>query len=82
MFIVGNLLGGWILSLFGFKGLLIAGMSQIFGITITNAGYYTIFALVGMLQSIAIQIRGKKVIKFTDKETFNFRDKLNKNKNK
>lgn len=55
--IIFSLLGGWILGLFGFDSLLIAGMAELFGVTMTGAGYYTIFGLVGMARSIAIRMR-------------------------
>ena len=56
--IVGSLLGGWILSLFGFKGLVVAGMSQLFGVTIGSAGYYTMFGLLGMARSVGYSVNG------------------------
>lgn len=45
--IAGALLVGWIMGLFGFKGVVIAGMAQLFGVTLTSLGYYFLFALFG-----------------------------------
>ena len=50
--IIGALFGGWILSLFGFKGVVVAGMAQLFGITINTLGYYFMFAMLGALKSV------------------------------
>ena len=50
--IIGGLLGGWILALFGFESVVIAGMAQLFGITINATGYYFMFALMGAIKSI------------------------------
>lgn len=50
--IIGGLLGGWILGLFGFKAVVIAGMAQVFGVTLTNLGYYFLFGAVGALKSV------------------------------
>jgi len=43
--------------LFEFDSLFIAGMTELFGIAMTDAGYYTIFGLDGMVRSIAICMR-------------------------
>lgn len=51
--IIGGLLGGWILGLFGFKAVVIAGMAQVFGVTINVLGYYFLFAMMGALKSVA-----------------------------
>lgn len=45
------LLAGLFLSLFGFDDLIINGMHEIFGVTITSTGYYFIFGIVGVLRS-------------------------------
>ena len=50
--IIGALFSGWILGLFGFKGVVIAGMAQLFGITINVLGYYFLFAMMGALKSV------------------------------
>lgn len=52
LFIAGSLFGAWILSWFGFKGLVIAGMAQLFGVSITSVGYYFMFAMMGALKSV------------------------------
>lgn len=53
MFIVGSLLAGWILKLFGFNAVVTAGMLQIFGVTIDTLGYYFLFASLGAMRSVA-----------------------------
>lgn len=40
---------GWFLSLFGFDDIVIRGVWELTNRSITNAGYYTIFALLGIL---------------------------------
>jgi hypothetical protein len=49
LLILASMLGGWILSLFGFKAVVITGMAQVFGVSLTSTGYYFLFALKGML---------------------------------
>lgn len=49
LFILASMLGGWILSLFGFKAVVITGMAQVFGVSLTSTGYYFLFALKGVL---------------------------------
>lgn len=46
---VVNLIIAWILSLFGFNDIFTGGMYELFGVSITNNGYYLIFALVGLI---------------------------------
>lgn len=55
--IIGGLLGGWILALFGFESVVIAGMAQLFGITINATGYYFMFALMGAIKSIIALVK-------------------------
>lgn len=52
-----SLLGGWILSWFGFDAILTMGMAELFGVTLTSAGYYAIFGLFGMAKNIAVLTR-------------------------
>lgn len=75
LWIAFSLLSGWILSLFGFKTLLIAGIAQIFSITIGSAGYYTIFALLGMAKSVAVTVGNPINVKNTFKEIKQNKDK-------
>lgn len=60
--IAWSLLGGWILSLFGFKGVVIAGMAQVFGVTLNTLGYYFLFGMFGALRRVATLVGavGKK----------------------
>jgi hypothetical protein len=51
------LLGGWILSLFGFKAVVVAGMAQVFGITINTLSYYFLFAMYGVARQLAVSFR-------------------------
>ena len=57
--IIGGLFGGWVLGLFGFKGVVIAGMAQLFGITINTLGYYFMFAMMGAIKSIIMTAKSK-----------------------
>ena len=64
MGIVGGLLIGWFLSLFGFMGLVQDGAKNLFDITINGSGYYLIFAIMGYIKSVRI---GEKLIKLETK---------------
>lgn len=46
--LVGFVLG-WILAMFGANDLLIQGVSELTGRTISDAGYYTILAFIGAM---------------------------------
>ncbi|PGO60750.1 hypothetical protein [Priestia megaterium] len=48
-----SLLGGLILSWFGFDHLVIHGMLEVFGQHITSTGYYFLFAMYGAVRAIA-----------------------------
>lgn len=72
--IIGGLLGGWILALFGFESIIINGMAQFFGLSINMTGYYFLFAMGGFLRNI---FGAKHTIDL--KKTF---DQKNDNKNK
>ncbi len=50
--LVVGLIVGWIVSLFGGDNLLIQGIKEITGNSITSAGYYTIFAIIGLLGGV------------------------------
>lgn len=52
-FITASLLGGWILSLFGFDGAVEVGMKEVFNVEISQTGYYFLFGLIGALRSIS-----------------------------
>lgn len=55
MLLIGLIFGlivGWIISLFGVDALLVQGISELTGKQISTAGYYTIFALLGILGGI------------------------------
>lgn len=60
MYIACSLLAGWILSLFGFDALFISGLGELFNLTITTTGYYTIFALIGIVGWVGRLIRGSR----------------------
>lgn len=51
---------GWLLGLFGFKGTLITGMNELFGLSLTGSGYYTLFAFVGAIKSVVWSITAKR----------------------
>lgn len=76
--IAGSLLGGWILGLFGFDGLVIEGMAQLFGVTINSTGYYFMFGIAGALR--AIFSRGNKSTVDLTKDLDDFTKKLDKSK--
>jgi len=44
-----GLVVGWILAMFGANDLLIQGVSELTGRTISDAGYYTILAFIGAM---------------------------------
>jgi hypothetical protein len=46
--VISALIVGWFFSLFGGDDLIIKGILELTGKEITSAGYYTIFALVGL----------------------------------
>ncbi|MDF5361712.1 hypothetical protein P3687_25675 [Vibrio parahaemolyticus] len=52
MMLGGFLIGifvAWILSFFGVDSMIIQGLYELFNIEITSAGYYTLFALIGLV---------------------------------
>lgn len=78
-----GLLSGWIMGLFGFKSVVIAGMLQLFGATITSLGYYFIFAMLGLINSFIYKLKRKQneaTVKFDFNKYWN--DALNKDKKK
>lgn len=77
--IIGGLFGGWVLGLFGFKGVVIAGMAQLFGITINTLGYYFMFASMGALKSV---IWSTKVNPYAKNKPLNLNLDLDEIKNK
>jgi hypothetical protein len=62
--IVGSLLAGWILKLFGFSAVVTAGMAQVFGVTINTLGYYFLFAMIGALKSVGMSFGGGLKLNF------------------
>lgn len=50
--LVFGLVIGWIVSLFGGDTLLINGVTELTGNDITSAGYYTIFAVIGLIGGV------------------------------
>ena len=57
---IGGLIIGWILSLFGFDDLFIKGFGEMFGRDITIAGYYVCFFLIGAICDMLESITGGK----------------------
>ncbi|HHU32693.1 MAG: hypothetical protein ACOX1Y_11795 [Zhaonellaceae bacterium] len=47
--LIFGLIIGWLVSLFGGNTLIIQGVFELTGREISNAGYYTIFALLGLI---------------------------------
>lgn len=56
--IIGALLGGWILQLFGFDAVVQTGMLELFGKTISTTGYYFMFGAMGAIKSVFSMIGG------------------------
>ncbi|MBS4534061.1 hypothetical protein GOQ29_00340 [Clostridium sp. D2Q-14] len=50
--ILGGLLFAWLLSIIGFKGIIINGINELFGLSISMAGYYVLFGIIGFITSI------------------------------
>lgn len=47
--IVGGLIIAWILTWFKVDGIIIEGLNELFGLHIGMAGYYVIFAIIGLV---------------------------------
>lgn len=58
-YMIINLIFAWFLSLFGFNDIFCNGMYELFGVHITNNGYYLIFALVGLGYDLVTRIIGR-----------------------
>jgi len=56
---VSALILAWVLSLVGFDVICVTGLNELFGLTITVAGYYVIFFLVGLLFDLTGLARSK-----------------------
>ncbi len=50
--LIVGLIVGWIVSLFGGDQLIIKGVEELTNNSITSAGYYTIFAIIGLLGGV------------------------------
>lgn len=59
LYVAGALLAGWILNLFGFDGLVISGMLELFNLEITKTSYYFIFGIIGMLKFVVATPKGE-----------------------
>ena len=73
--IITGLFTGWVLGLFGFQGVVIAGMSQLFGITINALGYYFMFAMMGVIKSIIMTVKSKPLKLDLDPNKLNNKNK-------
>ncbi|WP_338451112.1 hypothetical protein R4Z09_04185 [Niallia oryzisoli] len=47
--ILAGLLVAWLLSLIGVHSLIITGLSELFNLNLTIAGYYVLFGLLGFI---------------------------------
>ncbi|MDS7057078.1 hypothetical protein NXG04_07250 [Klebsiella pneumoniae] len=56
--IIGALLGGWILQLFGFDAVVQTGMLELFGKTISTTGYYFMFGAMGAIKNVVAMLGG------------------------
>jgi len=68
-----SLLGGLILSLFGFDAVVMQGMLEVFNKELSTSGYYFLFGVFGALKQLALLLSSRK-----DK-TFDVLDSLSKN---
>jgi len=50
--LVVGLVVGWIVSLFGGDVLIMNGIHELTGNSVSSAGYYTIFAIIGLLGGV------------------------------
>ncbi|MCR3956625.1 MAG: hypothetical protein NUK57_10035 [Gudongella sp.] len=50
--LVVGLVVGWIVSLFGGDVLIMNGIQELTGNSVSSAGYYTIFAIIGLLGGV------------------------------
>lgn len=50
--LIVGLIVGWVVSLFGGDQLIIKGIEELTSNSITSAGYYTIFAIIGLLGGV------------------------------
>lgn len=50
--LVVGLIVGWVVSLFGGDQLIIQGVEELTNNSISSAGYYTIFAIIGLLGGV------------------------------
>ncbi len=80
--IIGGLLGGWILGLFGFKAVVIEGMSQVFGVTLNVLGYYFLFGLMGATKSVVSYFSFRKKSENSNGTKFDLNELLKNKKNK
>lgn len=69
LYIALSLLSGWILSLFGFDAVVIQGVFELFGKTITSTSYYFLFGVLGALNLFSAS--GKTTIPANIKELIN-----------
>jgi len=57
--VVAGLALGWVLAMFGVDNVLIRGIMELTGKTISNAGYYTIFAFIGAIGGAITDLKQK-----------------------
>lgn len=83
--IIGALLGGWILQLFGFDAVVQTGMLELFGKTISTTGYYFLFGAMGALKGVVSMLgrsigSGQKMQTKVNNKVNEFTDNLTKKK--
>lgn len=66
-----SLLGGLILSWFGFDHTVIQGMKEVFDVTISQTGYFFLFGLLGACRSIGVSFRSGVKVEAKDKKDAN-----------
>ncbi|HHU62956.1 MAG TPA: hypothetical protein GXZ32_01890 [Clostridiales bacterium] len=55
--IIGGLIIAWILSWLGIDSIIIRGINELFGMEISKAGYYVIFAIIGLITRLLTRRR-------------------------
>jgi len=62
--ILGGLLAAWLLTLLGVHSFIIIGLSELFHLNLTIAGYYVLFGLLGFVLEL---MSSKKKMRFKRK---------------
>lgn len=58
--IIGGLLLAWFLWILGFATVIIEGIQELFGLNISMAGYYVLFALIGLITNLITMLTSRQ----------------------